>query len=156
MPTQFVPAASLRSTTRLPAARALVRASNHLIWVALWSIGRAIFRVASNFLPGLREGRTYQAAPAGVPALCREIAFGAGFDLIGVVAEHRVDHPAPPGAIVFEQLFGRRAAPAGDREKRVEEMRLVLTGGAAASPPMQAFARDLEHFERYVPQDPGS
>jgi hypothetical protein len=139
MPTQIVPAASLRSTTRLPAARALVRASNHLIWIALWSIGRAIFRVVSNFLPALREGRAYQAAPAGVPA-CREIVFGAGFELISVVGEHRIDHPAPPGAVIFEQLFGRGTAPAGDREQRVEKMRLVLAGGAAASPPMQTFA----------------
>ena len=146
MPTQIVPAASLRSTTRLPAAGALVRASNHLIWIVLWSIGRAIFRVASNFLPGLREGRAYQAAPGGVPAPCREIVFGAGFDLIRVVGEHRVDHSAPPGAVIFEQLFGRGASPTGDREKRVEEMRLVLAGRTPASPPMQAFARDLEHF----------
>src|SRR3984893_6860233 len=137
MPTQIVPAASLRSTTRLPAARALVRASNHLIWVALWSIGRAIFRVVSNFLPALREGRA------------------AGFELISVVGEHRVDHPAPPGAIIFEQLFGRGASAAGDREKRVQKMRFVLAGGAAARPPMQAFARDLEHFERYVAQGAG-
>src|SRR3984893_17668660 len=155
MPTQIVPAASLRSTTRLPAAGALVRASNHLIWVVLWSIGRAIFRVASNFLPGLREGRAAQAAPAGVPAPCREIVFRAGFDLISVVGEHRVDHPAPPGAIIVEQLFGRGASAAGDREKRVQEMRLVLAGGAAASSPMAALARDFEHFERYVAQGPG-
>src|ERR1700730_15987309 len=155
MPTQIVPAASLRSTTRLPAARALVRASNHLIWIVLWSIGRAISRVASNFLPALREGRAYQAAPAGVPAPCREIVFGAGFDLIGVVGEHRVDRAAPPGAVIFEQLFGRGASAAGDREKRVEEMRLVLAGGAAARSPMQAFARDLEHFERDVAQGAG-
>jgi hypothetical protein len=107
MPAQIVPAASLRSTTRLPAARALVRASNHLIWVVLWSIGRAISRVASNFLPGLREGRAYQAAPAGVPSPCREIVFGAGFDLIGVVGKYRIYITAPPGAEVFQQLFGR-------------------------------------------------
>src|SRR3984893_4587394 len=155
MPTQIVPAASLRSTTRLPAPGALVRASNHLIWVVLWSIGRAIFLVASNFLPGLREGRAAQAAPAGVPAPCREIVFGAGFDLISVVGEHRVDHTAPPGAVVFEQLFGRRATRAGDREKRAEAMRLVLAGATAAGPPMQALARDLKHFERDVAQGPG-
>src|SRR3984893_10968077 len=126
MPRQIVPAASLRSTTRLPAAGALVGASNHLIWVVLWSIGRAIFRVASNFLPALREGRAYQAAPAGVPAPCREIVFGAGFELIGVVGEHGIDRAAPPGAVIFEQLLGRGASPAGDRKKRVQEMRLVL------------------------------
>src|SRR4029077_15178077 len=100
MPRQILPAASLRSTTRLPAARAVVRASNHLIWVVLWSIGRAIFRAAANFLPALREGGAYQAAPAGVPVRCREIVFGAGFDLVGVVGEHRIDRAAPPGAVI--------------------------------------------------------
>ena len=56
MPTQILPAASLRSAQRLPAARALLRVSNYLVCTALWSIGRAICRVASNFLPALREG----------------------------------------------------------------------------------------------------
>src|ERR1700730_7004414 len=57
MSTQILPAASLRSTNRLPAAGAWVEGSNHLIWMALWSIGRAIFGAASNFLPALREAR---------------------------------------------------------------------------------------------------
>src|SRR6266481_9485513 len=56
MPTQILPAASLRSAKRLPATRALFLAANYLICTALWSIGRAIFRVAANFLPALREG----------------------------------------------------------------------------------------------------
>ena len=56
MPRQILPAASLRSAQRLPAARALFLAANYLICMALWSIGRAIFRVAANFLPALREG----------------------------------------------------------------------------------------------------
>src|SRR6266404_8519954 len=56
MPTQILPAASLRNAKRLPAARALFSAPNYLICLALWSIGRAIFRVAANFLPALREG----------------------------------------------------------------------------------------------------
>src|SRR5882724_3626784 len=58
MPKQIVPAASLRSITRLPVARVLVWASNYLILMASWSIGRAIFQIESNFLPALREGRT--------------------------------------------------------------------------------------------------
>src|SRR5882672_5662052 len=57
MPTQILPSASLRSANRLPAARTLSWVSNYLIGMALWSIGRAIFRVASNFLPVLRERR---------------------------------------------------------------------------------------------------
>src|ERR1700737_726594 len=56
MPRQILPAASLRSAQRLPAARPLFRAANYMICMALWSIGRAIFRVAANFLPALREG----------------------------------------------------------------------------------------------------
>jgi hypothetical protein len=56
MPTQILPAASLRSTNRLPAAQVLVRASNYLMCWALWSIGWAIFDVASKFHPALREG----------------------------------------------------------------------------------------------------
>src|SRR6267378_4148671 len=56
MSTQILPAASLRSANRLPAARARLRASNYLICRALWSIGAAIFGVRSKFLPALREG----------------------------------------------------------------------------------------------------
>src|SRR6266480_4003825 len=63
MPTQILPAASLRSIPRLPAARVLVRASNHLMWMALWSIGQAIFRVEANVLPALREGRAARQRP---------------------------------------------------------------------------------------------
>ncbi len=54
MPTQILPAASLRNANRLPATRALVRAAYCLICIALWSIGRAIFGIVSNFLPALR------------------------------------------------------------------------------------------------------
>jgi len=45
--------------------RTLLRAGNYLICTALWLIGRAIFRIASNFLPALRERR--------VPALPRRV-----------------------------------------------------------------------------------
>src|SRR5438552_15183813 len=63
MPTQILPAASLRSIPRLPAVRVRVRASNHLIWMALWSIGQAIFRVGEEVLPALREGRAARPRP---------------------------------------------------------------------------------------------
>src|SRR6266436_3366026 len=67
MSTQILPAASLRSAQRLPAARTLPWAANDLICMGLWSIGRAIFRVASNFLPALRDRRArYQAASSKV------------------------------------------------------------------------------------------
>src|ERR1700730_12173052 len=66
MPTQTLPAASLRSARCLPAAQTLLRAANYLICTALWSIRQAFWRVASNFLPALREGCRYQAASSGV------------------------------------------------------------------------------------------
>src|SRR6266436_3170582 len=72
MSTLMLPAASLSSAPRLPAGRTLFRVANYLICTALWSIGRAIFRVASNFLPALRDGRA--------PALSRGVVFVAGFD----------------------------------------------------------------------------
>src|SRR6267143_1619680 len=53
LPTQILPAASLRSTNRLPAVQVLLRASNYLMRWALWSIGRTIFGVASKFHPAL-------------------------------------------------------------------------------------------------------
>src|SRR3984893_7622843 len=56
MSAQILPASSLRSVILLPAGRARFLAPNYLICVALWSIGRAIFGIVSNFLPVLREG----------------------------------------------------------------------------------------------------
>src|ERR1700739_1248658 len=55
MATQILPAASLRSGNRFPAGRALLSASNPLLWMALWSIGQAILRVGSSF--SLLSGR---------------------------------------------------------------------------------------------------
>ena len=55
MPTQILPAASLSSACRLPAAQAPVRAANDLICNALWAIGWTIFRVIANF--SLLSGR---------------------------------------------------------------------------------------------------
>jgi hypothetical protein len=80
MPRQILPAASLRSAKRLPATLALFFAANNLIYMALWSIGRAIFRGASNFLPALREGRVTRRRAdlhsTGVPAFLRSFVFG--------------------------------------------------------------------------------
>jgi len=72
VPTQIVPAASLRNIIRLPADRVLVWSSNYLILIVLWSIGRAIFRVEWNFLPALREGRTVRQ-----PSTSRNLGRGA-------------------------------------------------------------------------------
>ena len=97
MSTQILPAASLSSTNRLPAAGAWVEGSNHLIWMALWSIGRAIFGAAANFLPALREasprarvrlgrhrgeveGGGHQGAGVGVLGGGHHALGGAGFD----------------------------------------------------------------------------
>src|ERR1700726_2074310 len=57
MSTQIVPAASLRSADRLPAAGALLGASNYLICRALSSIGRTIFGGGSDF--SLLSGRDW-------------------------------------------------------------------------------------------------
>src|SRR5215475_5519574 len=57
MPTQILPAASLSSAQRLPAARALFLEANYLICIALRSIGRAISGVKTRFLPHSRDER---------------------------------------------------------------------------------------------------
>jgi hypothetical protein len=50
------PCSSLRSVIRLLAGQAPFPAPNYLIYIVLWSIGRAILGIVSNFLPVLREG----------------------------------------------------------------------------------------------------
>src|ERR1700730_2963787 len=52
---QSLPAASLRTGNRLPAARVLLRVSNYLICMVLWLIGPARSGLESSFLPALRE-----------------------------------------------------------------------------------------------------
>src|SRR5258708_3415438 len=88
MSTQILPAASLRRANRLPAARTLswrLTMANYSVCMALWSIGRAILRAASNFLPALREGQAEPGCP-GRPALtsaalpCRVPAPGRGLE----------------------------------------------------------------------------
>src|ERR1700726_634233 len=87
------------------------------------------------------------------PANDRDLpgAPGAGAGLkppsICVIGEHRIDVAAPAGTEVFEQFFRRSAAGAGYREKRVDKMGLVLACRVAPRPTMQAFPRDLQHFE---------
>src|SRR6267378_770000 len=82
MPTQSLPAASLRSAIRLPAARVLFRVSNYLIYRALWATGTAVSGIESSFLPALRE------APSRVPQL-------RSVELAGRRARRRLGlHPA--------------------------------------------------------------
>src|SRR4029077_20815093 len=62
MPTQSVPAASLRTVISLPAARVLLRVSNYLICRAFLADRAVDFRHRTEFLPELRE------APGGIGA----------------------------------------------------------------------------------------
>ena len=55
MPTQCLPAPSLRNARRLPAGRVLIRAGNPLIYRVLWPIWWAFSVVGSIFLPESRE-----------------------------------------------------------------------------------------------------
>ena len=55
MPTQSLPAASLRTAGRLPAARVLVRVASYLIYKVLWALRKASSGAESSFLPALRE-----------------------------------------------------------------------------------------------------
>src|SRR6266851_8209634 len=87
MPTKSLPAASLRTTDRLPAARIRLLGSNYLIFMVLWPIRRLLFGVESYFLPALREGRSAdQALGAG-----RDVVEGEGHRDAGVKA-HQADH----------------------------------------------------------------
>src|SRR3984893_14437169 len=67
MTTFSLPAASLRSASRLPAARVWFWVSKYLVYIVLWAKGRAIFREESIFLPESREaagaGGTQEFAP---------------------------------------------------------------------------------------------
>src|SRR4029077_2838455 len=65
MPTQSLPAPSLRTAICLPAGRMLTRASNPLIYRILCAIWRAISVAGSIFLPALREARGSGVGLAG-------------------------------------------------------------------------------------------
>jgi hypothetical protein len=110
MPTQILPAASLRSADRLPAARGLLRVSNRLISIALWSIGRVIFRVASNFLPALRERRAWPHGMAN-PILASDMA---GSEVMSHEAvRHRSAGPPRRGSALYHRSrqISRRHQP---------------------------------------------
>ena len=62
MPTKSLPAASLRTADRLPAARVLVQVSIYLIYKVLWPMRKASSGAESSFLPALREGRSADEA----------------------------------------------------------------------------------------------
>jgi hypothetical protein len=82
MPTQSLPAASLSTANRFPAARMLLCAINYLIYKALSSVIPVIFAAESNFLPALREatGRRSLRDPDGAvpypaPSTCEAIGW---------------------------------------------------------------------------------
>src|SRR6516164_2822422 len=92
VPTQTLPAASLRPAKRLPASRVMIRMANYLIYRVFWPIRQAFFGAESSFLPALREAPGAGARSAGQ-------ALGAGRDVVegerhrhtGVKA-HQADH----------------------------------------------------------------
>jgi hypothetical protein len=71
MPTQRLPAASLRTANRLPAVRVPLGIANSLICRAVWPFRTAIFGVDSIFLPALSESARdgYICAAAGTGQL---------------------------------------------------------------------------------------
>ena len=145
MATWFLPAASLRSTHRLPAARALLIASNYLICQALWSIGPTIFGVGSKFLPALREGElrggveqgpfaTQLVHEAGTrrSAHRRHHVFGAGADAGGPARGHCFE------AGVEAHAFGPCTAmsPKSDRFQPPKLWNAIGTGIGTLMPTM--------------------
>jgi hypothetical protein len=92
MPTQTLPAASLRTAICLPAGRMLIRARNPLIYRVLWAIWRTISVVESIFLPESREAAGGGRRSAGQ-------ALRAGGDIVegerhrdAGVKPHQADH----------------------------------------------------------------
>src|SRR5438132_737716 len=125
MPTQILPAASLRSANWLPAARTLSWASNHLICFALWSIARAIFRATANVVPASRDnipsgagdGEVVDPQGRGVGAgLEFEIVGGleAGEDVLQVAGDRHLADREGDLALVDPEAGGTAAIVAGD------------------------------------------
>src|SRR5438105_11400758 len=130
MSKQILPAASLRSTNRLPAARAWVERSNHLIRMALWSIARAIFGAASDFLPALREASMLPAkfgaqsregleTAFGVAGKAHDHVFGAG---IGKALEKRGGASSRAGVAGLTSAHDRRRLTVIIFEKSVDPL----------------------------------
>jgi hypothetical protein len=119
MATQILPAASLRNASRLPAPRALVRAAYYLICIALCSMGRAIFRVAANYLPALREGALPRGVergadrPADDPGASKD---SSGFTLCQASRSMPASHPKDAVDGLYRQPSERVAEPAGRPE----------------------------------------
>src|SRR5215469_7810924 len=89
MPAPSLPAASLSPQLRLPVRQALLRVSNDLICLGLWSIRGAILRAEANFLPALREGRRELALDAARgQALAGRGEAPGGADMVPLAVVH--------------------------------------------------------------------
>src|ERR1700730_2125156 len=99
MSTQCLPAPSLRTARRLPAARMLIRAGNPLLSRVLWAIWRAISVVESIFLPALREVPGGSSRSAGH-------ALGAGRDVVEGEGHRHAGVEGPQGDQVGDALIG--------------------------------------------------
>src|SRR6266436_2195474 len=163
MPTQIPLQPSLSSAKRLPAARALFLAANYLICLALWSIGRAIFRVAANFLPALREGRGAALSPLArgeglrglfgrgdgrlLPAEARGV--GAVDQGLGTLAR-QVFEPVDPGVdVVFPHLARHLVEELDAVAVRVVDVDAVRH--AMIDPPVELDAPALQEPELLEP-----
>src|SRR3984893_2166470 len=107
MSTQSLPAASLRTDNLFPAGRVLLWVSKFLIWSTLSSICSSICRVASIFLPALREVRG--SGPRGWRA-------ASSAHIVGVLAlaQHHSDRGA--GEVEFLAQRVDEVTPIGIRE----------------------------------------
>jgi hypothetical protein len=98
MPSQTLPAASLRPADRLPAARVWLRVATYSICRALSAIGTAISGVESDFLPALREASNRLRQRRSVDA--GRLGRGA---------------PEDPGAVLVGQAGARFGSTFGNR-----------------------------------------
>ncbi len=133
MPTKSLPAASLRTTDRLPAARIRLWGSNYLICMALWPIRRLLFGVESYFLLALREGRSAdEALGAG-----RDVVEGEGYRDAGVEA-YQADHVGD--ADMAERLRFGDGAPAAFTARAAAPTLLPTCRPPAPIPSLSAIA----------------
>src|ERR1700730_10161468 len=151
-----LPAASLRSPHRLPAARALLLASNYLICRALWSIGPTIFGVGSKFLPVLREGELRGAVEQGPfpPQLVagatrsahrRHHVFGAGADAGGPARGHCFEAGVEAHALgaVHRRVAKEGALPAAKAVERHRHRDRHIDADHADLDAVRKFARSV-------------
>src|SRR5213595_1221749 len=114
MSTQRLPAASLRTGIRIPAAGVLLWVLKQLIWRALSSIGWSICGAQSNFLPAVRDGGR-SARVVGVLALAQHHA-DRGAGQIELLAQP-VDEIAP---IRIREVCGFRSEECEGRRAGVD------------------------------------